>query len=177
VKFSSVPAGAPDYAAALTGDIRGLRVGVAKEYFGPGVTDGVRQAVEAAVACMRSLGATVREVSLPHTDHALAAYYLIAPAEASSNLARFDGVRYGYRTAGADSLLSMYKKTRSEGFGKEVKRRILIGTYALSSGYYEAYYKRAQQVRTLIRRDFERAFADVDVIASPTTPTTAFRLG
>lgn len=174
---TSVPTAVPDYTAALTGDIRGLRIGIAREYFGPGTEPGVRAAVEEAIASMERLGATVREVSLPHTAYALAAYYLIAPAEASSNLARYDGVRYGYRATGTENLIDMYKKTRSEGFGREVKRRILIGTYALSSGYYDAYYKRAQKVRTLVRRDFEEAFRDVDVIASPTTPTTAFQFG
>ncbi len=167
----------PDFSRGLTGDISGLRIGVAREYFSEGVDDGVRRKVEEAIALLAKLGARVREVSLPHTRYALSTYYLIAPAEASSNLARYDGVRYGYRAKDADNLVDMYSKTRSEGFGAEVKRRILIGTYALSSGYYDAYYKRAQQVRTLIRRDFDEAFADVDVIVSPTTPTTAFRLG
>lgn len=174
---TSVRAEVPDFAAALTGDIRGLRVGIAKEYFDTAMDEGVRQAVSAAVETLCDLGAIVREISLPTTRHALSAYYLIAPAEASSNLARYDGVRYGYRAADAQNLLEMYKKTRSEGFGPEVKRRILIGTYALSSGYYDAYYRRAQQVRTLISRDFAQAFAEVDVIVSPTTPTTAFKLG
>lgn len=174
---TSVRVDIPDYRSTLTGGVRGLRVGVAREYFTAGIEPGVRAAVEAAVETLRGLGATVREVSLPHTEYALSTYYLIAPAEASSNLARYDGVRYGFRAKDAADLLDMYKKTRSEGFGPEVKRRILIGTYALSSGYYDAYYKRAQQVRTLIRRDFEQAFAGVDVIVSPTTPTTAFGLG
>ncbi len=174
---TSVPVEVPDYLASLTGNIKGLRVGVAKEYFSPDIDAGVRESVLKAIDQLKQLGATVTEVSLPHTQYALAAYYLIAPAEASSNLARYDGVRYGFRAKDAENLLDLYKKTRSEGFGKEVKRRILIGTYALSSGYYDAYYKRAQQVRTLIRRDFEQAFMSVDVIVSPTTPTTAFRLG
>ena len=167
----------PDYSGALTGDIAGLRIGVAREYFAEGVDDGVRRRVEEAIAFLAKLGAHVREVSLPHTRYALSTYYLIAPAEASSNLARYDGVRYGYRTQNSDNLIDMYSRTRSEGFGPEVKRRVLIGTYALSSGYYDAYYKRAQQVRTLIRRDFDEVFAEVDVIVSPTTPTTAFRFG
>ncbi len=168
---------APDYRAALTGDVRGLRIGIASEYFGPSVESGVRDAVTKAIALLEQLGATVSPISLPHTEYALSAYYLIAPAEASSNLARYDGVRYGVRAADAGNLLDMYQKTRSTGFGSEVKRRILIGTYALSSGYYDDYYKRAQQVRTLIRQDFLDAFESVDVIVSPTAPTTAFRLG
>ena len=167
----------PDYRAALTGDIRGLRIGIANEYFGPSVEAGVRSAVMKAVALLEQLGAVVSPISLPHTEYALSAYYLIAPAEASSNLARYDGVRYGFRAVDAENLMDMYEKTRSAGFGPEVKRRILIGTYALSAGYHDEYYKRAQQVRTLIRRDFLLAFADVDVIVSPTAPTTAFRLG
>ncbi len=167
----------PDYRAALTGDVRGLRIGIASEYFGPSVEAGVRETVTKAIALLEQLGATVSSVSLPATEYALAAYYLIAPAEASSNLARYDGVRYGLRAGAAENLLDMYEKTRSSGFGPEVKRRILIGTYALSAGYYDAYYKRAQQVRTLIRQDFSNAFASVDVIVSPTAPTTAFRLG
>ncbi|MCI0182553.1 Glutamyl-tRNA(Gln) amidotransferase subunit A [Acidibacillus sp. S0AB] len=174
---TSVEREVPDYIAGLTGDIRGLRIGVAKEYFSPAIEEGVRTAVEAAILQMQRLGATIVEVSLPHTAYALSAYYLIAPAEASSNLARYDGVRYGYRAEGVENLLDMYRKTRSIGFGAEVKRRILVGTYALSSGYYDAYYKRAQQVRTLIAMDFDAAFHDVDVIVSPTTPTTAFRFG
>lgn len=174
---TSVAREVPHYIESLTGDIQGLRIGIAKEYFSPNIDSGVRMAVEAAIGQLERLGARIEEISLPHTPYALAAYYLIAPAEASSNLARYDGVRYGYRAEHAENLLDMYRKTRSEGFGSEVKRRILIGTYALSSGYYDAYYKRAQQVRTLIRQDFDEAFAKVDVIVSPTTPTTAFRLG
>lgn len=167
----------PDYRAALTGEIKGLRVGIPQEYFGEGVEEGVSRAVNAAIEQLKALGATILPVSLPHTSYALAAYYILAPAEASSNLSRFDGVRYGYRADGVADLLDLYKKTRGEGFGKEVKRRILIGTYALSSGYYDAYYKRAQRVRTLIREDFLRTFANVDVLLSPTTPSTAFKLG
>ncbi|MCY0876904.1 MAG: Asp-tRNA(Asn)/Glu-tRNA(Gln) amidotransferase subunit GatA [Firmicutes bacterium] len=174
---TSVKVDIPDYTAALTGDIRGLRVGIPMEYFDTGMEEGVRRSVEQAIATLRELGAQIKEISLPMTRYALSAYYLIAPAEASSNLARYDGVRYGYRATDPANLLDMYKKTRSEGFGPEVKRRILIGTYALSSGYYDAYYKRAQQVRTLIARDFAAAFAEVDVIVSPTTPTTAFAIG
>ncbi len=167
----------PDFSAKLTGDIRGLKVGVAPEFFADAMDEGVRQRVEEAVKVLKELGAEIQPISLPHTNYAIATYYLLAPAEASSNLARFDGVRYGYRSQNAQNLLDMYSKTRSEGFGREVKRRILIGTYALSSGYYDAYYKRAQKMRTLIRQDFEQAFSQVDVIVSPTTPTPAFLLG
>jgi aspartyl-tRNA(Asn)/glutamyl-tRNA(Gln) amidotransferase subunit A len=174
---TTVPGRTRDYVSALTGDLTGLRVGVAQEYLGEGLDDGVRTRFMEAVELMRSRGAIVIDVSLPHTPHALSAYYLIAPAEASSNLARFDGVRYGHRAQQVDDLLDMYQRSRSEGFGPEVKRRILIGTYALSAGYYDAYYRRAQQVRTLILQDFEQAFADVDVIVSPTAPTTAFAIG
>jgi aspartyl-tRNA(Asn)/glutamyl-tRNA(Gln) amidotransferase subunit A len=166
----------PNYLNALTGDIKGLRIGLPKEYFGEGLDAGVRAQVEGAIKVLESLGATVGEVSLPHTKYAVAAYYLLAPAEASSNLARFDGVRYGVR-ADADNLMDMYKKTRAEGFGEEVKRRIMLGTYALSSGYYDAYYLRAQKVRTLIKQDFDNAFEQFDVILGPTAPTTAFKLG
>jgi aspartyl-tRNA(Asn)/glutamyl-tRNA(Gln) amidotransferase subunit A len=155
----------------------GLRVGVPAEYLGVGVEPGVRACYDAAMALVEELGGRCVEIHLPHTEYALPAYYIIAPAEASANLARFDGVRYGYRADGVDTLLDMYERTRGEGFGAEVKRRIMIGTYALSAGYYEAYYGRAQRVRTLVRRDFERAFAEVDVIASPTSPTVAFTAG
>lgn len=174
---TSVNQAVPAYTQALTGDIRGLKIGLPAEFFDVGMDEGMRTVIDEAVNKLRELGASVHAVTLPHTAYALSAYYLIAPAEASSNLARYDGVRYGVRAQGADNLLEMYNKTRSEGFGKEVKRRILIGTYALSSGYYDAYYKRAQQVRTLIRRDFETVFEQVDLILSPTAPTTAFKLG
>jgi aspartyl-tRNA(Asn)/glutamyl-tRNA(Gln) amidotransferase subunit A len=168
----------PNYAAALTGDIRGLRIGVPKEYFVPGMDSEVEKAIRAAIAHLQALGASVREVSLPHTDYGLPIYYLIAPAEASANLARFDGVRYGQRLEGAPgSLWESYKVTRGQGFGPEVKRRIMLGTYALSAGYYDAYYLKAQKGRTLIKRDFEEAFASVDVIAAPTAPRPAFRIG
>jgi len=173
---TSVDAPVPDYAALLGKGVRGLRVGLPKEYFVDGMDPKVAEAVRAAVASLEAQGASVREVSLPHTPHCLSVYYLLATAEASSNLARFDGVRYGFR-APAESLVPQYMRTRAEGFGPEVKRRIMLGTYALSSGYYDAYYKRAQQVRTLIVRDFEAAFRDVDVIATPTSPTGAFRIG
>jgi len=175
---TSLDAPVPDYRAALERGVRGLRVGLPGEYFGAGRLDpDVKAAVERAVAALAAQGAEPVPVSLPHTEYALAAYYLIAPAEASSNLARYDGVRYGHRAAGARGLVEMMSRTRAEGFGAEVKRRIMIGTYALSAGYYEAYYGRAQKVRTLIRRDFQEAFARADVILTPTSPTPAFRLG
>ena len=155
----------------------GLRVGIPEEYLAAGVEPGVRDRFDETVARIEELGGTCVSISLPHTEYALPAYYIIAPAEASANLARFDGVRYGYRAKDPADLLDMYERTRGEGFGPEVKRRIMIGTYALSAGYYEAYYGRAQKVRTLVRRDFDRAFADVDLIASPTSPTVAFRRG
>ncbi len=157
--------------------INGLRVGLPKEYFIKGIEPGVEKAVRDAIKQLESLGAEIHEISLPHTEFAVATYYIIATAEASANLARFDGVRYGHRTNQADSLIEMYGRTREEGFGPEVKRRIILGTYVLSSGYYDAYYLRAQKVRTLIRRDFIKAFEEVDVIACPTTPGTAFKLG
>ncbi|MCS6871010.1 MAG: aspartyl/glutamyl-tRNA amidotransferase subunit A, partial [Anaerolineae bacterium] len=174
---TSVPTPVPDYSAALTGDVKGVRIGVPKEYFVSGMQPEVEAAVRAAVAHLESLGAEVREVSLPHTDYGLPIYYLIAPAEASANLARFDGVRYGPRFQDGRGMWDMYRSTRGKGFGKEVKRRIMLGTYALSAGYYDAYYLKAQKGRTLIKRDFDRAFAEVDVIATPTAPRTAFRLG
>ena len=167
----------PDYTAALTGDIKGLRIGVAKEYLGEGIDPQVKARVMEALKTFESLGAVWEEVSLPHTDYAIATYYLLASSEASSNLARFDGVRYGVRAEDPANLLDLYKKSRSEGFGPEVKRRIMLGTYALSSGYYDAYYKKAQQVRTLIKRDFDQAFERFDLIVGPTAPTTAFRIG
>jgi aspartyl-tRNA(Asn)/glutamyl-tRNA(Gln) amidotransferase subunit A len=167
----------PDYVAQLEKPVRGLRLGVAKEYFGEGLDDEVRQAVESAIDKLKGLGCEVVPVSLPHTPYAIPAYYLIATAEASANLARYDGVRYGYRASGAKSLAEMYRRTRDEGFGAEVKRRIMLGTYALSAGYYDAYYLKAQRVRTLLARDFEEAFRSVDAIVTPTSPTAAFRLG
>jgi aspartyl-tRNA(Asn)/glutamyl-tRNA(Gln) amidotransferase subunit A len=175
---TSIPEPAPDLRSALDGDVSGLVVGLPKECFvSAGVDPGVLAAVEGAVAELEHAGAKVREISLPHTSHAIATYYLIATAEASSNLARFDGVRYGRRASGARNLTEMYERTRSEGFGEEVKRRILLGTYVLSAGYYDAYYRKAQQVRTLLRGDFERAFAACDVIVTPTSPEVAFELG
>ncbi|CAI6080282.1 Asp-tRNA(Asn)/Glu-tRNA(Gln) amidotransferase subunit GatA [Cohnella sp. JJ-181] len=167
----------PDYTASLTGDIKGLRIGVAKEYLGEGIDPQVKARVMEALKTFESLGAVWEEVSLPHTDYAIATYYLLASSEASSNLARFDGVRYGVRAEDPANLLDLYKRSRSEGFGPEVKRRIMLGTYALSSGYYDAYYKKAQQVRTLIKRDFDQAFERFDLIVGPTAPTTAFRIG
>jgi len=165
-----------DYTQGLEDGISGLRFGVVREAFGKGVEPGVRDSVRAAVDRLEGLGASVGEVSLPHTDYALSAYYLIAPSEASSNLARYDGVRYGLRVDGSDSI-EMMTKTRGAGFGAEVKRRIMLGTYALSAGYYEAYYGQAQKVRTLIIRDYDAAFAGYDVLVSPTSPTTAFPIG
>ncbi|MED0657004.1 MULTISPECIES: Asp-tRNA(Asn)/Glu-tRNA(Gln) amidotransferase subunit GatA [Anoxybacillus] len=167
----------PDYVSALTGDIQGLKIAVPKEYLGEGVSEEVRQSVLDALKVLEGLGATWEEVSLPHSKYALATYYLLASSEASANLARFDGVRYGYRTDNAKNLIEMYKQTRSEGFGNEVKRRIMLGTFALSSGYYDAYYKKAQKVRTLIKQDFENVFEKYDVIIGPTTPTPAFKIG
>ena len=175
---TSFDAPVPDYRAALTAPReRPWRIGIPKEYFGAGLDPEVAAAVQAAIAHYRALGAEIREISLPHTEHALAAYYIIATAEASSNLARFDGVRYGLRSADAESLLDVYFKSRAEGFGSEVKLRIILGTYVLSSGYYDAYYGRAQKVRTLIREDFIRAFGEVDVLLTPTAPTPAFKRG
>ncbi|ARK28733.1 Asp-tRNA(Asn)/Glu-tRNA(Gln) amidotransferase subunit GatA [Halalkalibacter krulwichiae] len=167
----------PDFLSSLTGDVKGLKIAVPKEYLGEGVQEEVKQSVLDALKVLEGLGATWEEVSLPHSKYALATYYLISSSEASANLARFDGVRYGYRTDNAETLLEMYKQTRSEGFGDEVKRRIMLGTFALSSGYYDAYYKKAQQVRTLIKQDFEKVFESYDVIIGPTTPTPAFKIG
>ncbi|ALF09411.1 Asp-tRNA(Asn)/Glu-tRNA(Gln) amidotransferase subunit GatA [Parageobacillus thermoglucosidasius] len=167
----------PNYVEALTGDIKGLKIAVPKEYLGEGVAEEVRQSVLDALKVLEKLGATWEEVSLPHSKYALATYYLLASSEASANLARFDGVRYGYRADNAKNLIDMYKQTRSEGFGNEVKRRIMLGTFALSSGYYDAYYKKAQKVRTLIKQDFEKVFEKYDVIVGPTTPTPAFKIG
>ena len=167
----------PDYVAELEKPIRGLRVGVAKEYFGSGLDEEVKAAVEAAIQKLAELGCEVVPVSLPHTEFAIPTYYIVATAEASSNLARYDGVRYGFRARGAKTLSEMYRQTRDSGFGTEVKRRIMLGTYALSAGYYDAYYLKAQKVRTLLTRDFDEAFKKVDVIAAPTCPTPAFKLG
>ena len=173
---TSVPQPVPDYTKALTGDVRGLKIGLPKEYLVGGLDPEVKAAVDAAVKKFTELGAEVVEISLPHTDYAVATYYIIATAEASANLACFDGIRYGARVDGADPI-ELYSKTRGAGFGPEVKRRIILGTYVLSSGYHDAYYLHAQKVRTLIRQDFLRAFETVDVIATPTTPTAAFKAG
>jgi len=173
---------AEDYARQLSENagvkpLAGVRVGLPREYFGAGAEPDIVDAIETAIAGFRSLGATTVEVSLPNVDHSLPVYYVISPAEASSNLARFDGVRYGHRAAKYDDLTDMYKKTRAEGFGAEVKRRILVGTYVLSHGYYDAYYLKAQQVRRLIADDFRKAYQRCDVIVGPTSPTTAFCIG
>jgi aspartyl-tRNA(Asn)/glutamyl-tRNA(Gln) amidotransferase subunit A len=167
----------PDYLSTLHDGVAGLKLGVPKEYFGEGIDPGVRRNVEAAIQKLAAQGAEIVEISLPHTSHAVATYYIIAPAEASSNLSRFDGIRYGHRAASPADILDLYKKSREQGFGPEVKRRIILGTYVLSSGYYDAYYSRAQKVRTLIRRDFENAFQHVDAIVSPVAPTPARKLG
>jgi len=175
---TSVDAPVPDYAAALSGDIKGLRVGVPAEYFVEGVEPGVRQAVEEAIETLKAQGAEVGECSLPHTRYGVAAYYIIAPAECSANLARYDGVKYGFALRGeADDLIDFVSKTRAHGFGAEVKRRIMLGTYALSSGYYDAYYLQAEKMRTLIKQDFDQAFEQFDVLVGPTSPTVAFELG
>lgn len=173
---TTLPADVPDYTAALTGDVSGLRIGLPEEYFAEGVHPEVAELVRSAVAQLESMGAEVRSVSLPHADKALPAYYLIATAEASANLSRYDGVRFGH-SAEADSILENFRQSRGQGFGAEVKRRIMLGTYALSAGYYDAYYLKAQQVRTLIKQELERALKEVDVIAAPVTPTTAFKIG
>jgi len=173
---TSVPVEVPDFGAGLGREIRGLKIGVPKEYFIEGLDPEVEQCVRDAIGVLERLGAEVIEVSLPHTGYAIATYYILATSEASSNLARFDGVKYGFRAEGRD-LIDMYMETRAAGFGPEVKRRIMLGTYALSAGYYDAYYKKAQQVRTLIKTDFEDAFKEVDVIVTPTSPTAAFRIG
>lgn len=173
---TSVPEPVPDYTAGLGQSIKGLKIGLAREYMIGGLDGEVSAAVQTAIKKLESLGAELVEISLPHTDYAAAVYYIIAPAEASANLARFDGIRYGLRVPGADPI-ELYSKTRGAGFGPEVKRRIILGTYVLSSGYYDAYYLRAQKVRTLIRSDFVKAFEKVDAIATPTTPTAAFKIG
>jgi aspartyl-tRNA(Asn)/glutamyl-tRNA(Gln) amidotransferase subunit A len=173
---TSVAEPVPDYAAALAGGVKGLKVGVPDEYFGAGLDPEIEGAVRAAIDVLRDLGATIERVSLPTTEYGVATYYIVAPAEASSNLARYDGVKYGLRVPGKD-LIDMVSRTRAAGFGAEVKRRIMLGTYALSTGYYDAYYGQAQKVRTLVRREFEAAFARVDILAAPTTPGVAFKHG
>ena len=167
----------PDYLATLHDGAKGMKLGIPKEYFGDGIDPGVRAQVEIAIQSLAAQGAELVEISLPHTEYAVATYYVIAPAEASSNLSRFDGIRYGHRAANPADILDLYKKSREEGFGPEVKRRIILGTYVLSSGYYDAYYSRAQKVRTLIRRDFENAFEKVDAILSPVVPGPARKIG
>lgn len=174
---TSVDVPVPDYTAALGREVKGLRIGVPDEYFVKGMDPEVETAIRQSISVLESLGAKAERISLPHTEYAVATYYLVATAEASSNLARYDGVKYGIRAPGSKDLLAMYTKTRQEGFGAEVKRRIMLGTYALSAGYYDAYYLKALKVRTLIRRDFEEAFKRCEVILTPTAPTAAFRLG
>ncbi|MBD1825081.1 Asp-tRNA(Asn)/Glu-tRNA(Gln) amidotransferase subunit GatA [Cyanobacteria bacterium FACHB-DQ100] len=174
---TSLKVDVPDYTQFLTSDLKGKRVGVIKETFGEGLDPEVEKAVNGAIDQLKALGAEVKEISCPRFRYGIAAYYIIAPSEASANLARYDGVKYGARIEEAENLMEMYTRTRSEGFGAEVKRRIMIGTYALSAGYYDAYYLQAQKVRTLIKQDFEAAFEQVDVLVSPTAPTTAFKLG
>ncbi len=173
---TSTTAAVPDYEADLGKSVKGLRIGIPKEYFGAGMDSDVRTKIESGIELFRKLGCEIREIRMPHTDYAIAVYYIIATAEASSNLARYDGVRYGLRVDG-DSLLSMYRKTRGAGFGAEVKRRIVLGTYVLSAGYYDAYYLKAQKVRSLIAQDFRDAFTKVDAIVTPTSPVPAFKLG
>jgi aspartyl-tRNA(Asn)/glutamyl-tRNA(Gln) amidotransferase subunit A len=174
---TSMPREVPDYTAGLESGIKGLKIGIPKEYFIEGMDPEVARRVAESIDAMKDAGAEIIEISLPHTDYAIATYYIIATAEASSNLARYDGVRYGFRDETAKGLRAMYENTRSEGFGAEVKRRIMLGTYVLSAGYYDAYYRKAQQVRTLIRNDFRQAFETCDVIVTPTTPTPAFKIG
>ena len=174
---TSSPEAVPDYMTGLNDGPKGMKIGVPKEFFAEGLDSEIREAVERTVKALEAEGAEIVDISLPHTPYAIPTYYLIATSEASSNLARYDGVKYGYRVPDPKSLMDMYRRTRSEGFGSEVKRRILLGTYALSAGYYDAYYLKAQKVRTLIARDFADAFAKVDAIITPTTPNPAFRLG
>ncbi|MGI5921906.1 MAG: Asp-tRNA(Asn)/Glu-tRNA(Gln) amidotransferase subunit GatA [Syntrophomonadaceae bacterium] len=174
---TSVNVEVPDYTSFLNQNIKGLKIGYPKEYFAPGIDEQIQAAVKKALQLYEQMGAIVEEVSLPHSEYALPAYYLVAPAEASANLARYDGVRYGYRDTSAENVIDMFSRSRATGFGDEVKRRIMVGTYALSSGYYDAYYLKALKVRRLIYNDFAKVFADFDIIVSPTTPTTAFKLG
>ncbi len=174
---TSVNQAVPDYTSFLTTDIKGLKIAYPREYFQQGVDSEIRQVVKNALKHYEQLGAIVEEVSLPHSEYALPAYYLIAPAEASANLARYDGVRYGLRDLQAENVVDMFSRSRAAGFGDEVKRRIMLGTYALSTGYYDAYYLKALKVRRLIAEDFQKVFADYDLIVAPTTPTVAFRIG
>jgi aspartyl-tRNA(Asn)/glutamyl-tRNA(Gln) amidotransferase subunit A len=174
---TSIAHQAPSYASNLDRGIAGLRIGVPREYFVEGIEPGVERAVRAAVEVLEDLGAEIEEVSLPHTEYALAVYYIIAPSEASANLARYDGVKYGYSAREADNMWDALEKTRQDGFGAEVKRRIMLGTYALSAGYYDAYYLKAQKVRTLIRQEFQQVFDRFDALVTPTSPSVAFKLG
>lgn len=174
---TSVNLPVPNYSTALNGNVKDLKIGLPKEYFTGGLDTEIKAAIQKGIEYLKGAGAIVEEMSLPHTDYAIAAYYIIATAEASSNLARYDGTRYGFRAKGDFDLEDMYVKTRSQGFGEEVKRRIMLGTYVLSAGYYEAYYRRAQKVRTLIKQDFDQAFESFDCLITPTSPTTAFKLG
>lgn len=174
---TSVDVPVPDYTRSLVKDVKGLRIGVPKEYFIKGLDEEVESSIRSAIDLLKKSGAKIVDISLPHTEYAVSTYYIIAPAEASSNLARFDGVQYGHRTNAAKDMIDMYIKTRSEGFGNEAKRRILLGTYCLSSGYYDAYYLKAQKVRTKIKEDFDKAFGLCDVIITPTSPTPAFKIG
>lgn len=174
---SSAPVETPDFTDALTGDIKGMKVAIPSEFMGEGIQEEVKASIKQVAKELTALGATVEEVHMNMTEHALPSYYLISSAEASSNLARFDGIKYGHQAENYDDLIDLYKQSRDEGFGPEVKRRIMLGTYALSSGYYDAYYKKAQQVRTLIKEEFDRLFAEYDVVMTPTGPTTAFKLG
>lgn len=174
---TSIDKETPDYTAELNNSLDGLRVGLPKEFFKEGLDSGVQQVIETAIKEIEGLGASIKEISLTTTDLAVPAYYVIAPAEASSNLSRFDGVRFGYRCDDPANLEDLYKRSRGEGFGEEVQRRILVGAYALSAGFYDAYYVKAQKVRRLIKNDFDRAFADVDVIMGPTAPSAGFTLG
>ncbi|MDH3256519.1 MAG: aspartyl/glutamyl-tRNA amidotransferase subunit A, partial [Nitrospinota bacterium] len=167
----------PDFTAALSNDVKGLKIGIPKEYFGKGLDADVEKAVQDAITTLESMGMQTVEVSLPHTEYAVATYYILACAEASANLSRYDGVKYGYRSEHADNLMDMYTNTREEGFGEEVKRRILLGTFVLSSGYYDAYYLKGQKARTLIKQDFEEAFKQCDLMAGPIAPAPAFKLG
>ncbi|KGK87209.1 Asp-tRNA(Asn)/Glu-tRNA(Gln) amidotransferase subunit GatA [Clostridium sp. HMP27] len=175
--FTTAPIEVIDYSKALSKDLRGKKIGIPKEFFGEGLSDEVRKTVEEAIKVLKENGADVKECSLPLTDYALAAYYIISSAEASSNLARFDGIRYGYRTENSKNAVDIYFKSRDEGFGSEVKRRIMLGTYVLSAGYYDAYYKKALKVRNLIKQDYERIFKEFDAIVCPTSPTPAFKIG
>ena len=173
---TSIDKAVPDYTATLNEDLSGLTIGLPKEYFGEGLTPAIEQAVQAAIKEYESMGASVKEISLPNTDLAVPCYYIIAPSEASANLSRFDGVRYGYRCENPEDLQDLYTRTREEGFGEEVKRRILVGTYALSAGFYDAYYRKAQQIRRLIKHDFVAAFKDVDIIMGPTVPLSLIHI-